>query len=124
MRKLTECVPELATASHELDELEVSIRKMGGSDTLKEWRGEVEAWEEDEKNPNPFESRAKEKTVVDVRLEMADEVENEMDAQMDVDSEEADEAARDMMHATEMIGMGLQLEELQYVSIALLSTPG
>ncbi|KAJ7434267.1 hypothetical protein B0H11DRAFT_2164741 [Mycena galericulata] len=59
-------------------------------------------------NPNPFASRVKHKTVLDVRMEMAQEVEREMDENL----LEGMEISEDM-HATEMIGMGLQLEELQ-----------
>jgi hypothetical protein len=67
----------------------------------------VEAWEEDDKKPNPFASKVERKTVVDIRREMAKDVEKEMieDAELEIPSEE--------MHLTELIGMGLQLEELQ-----------
>ncbi|KAJ7488629.1 hypothetical protein B0H11DRAFT_1720431 [Mycena galericulata] len=108
LRKVTECVPELITCSVELEELEDSLRNLGAGDTLEAWRKEVEAWEEDAKNPNPFASRVKHKTVLDVRMEMALEVEREMDENL----LEGMEISEDM-HATEMIGMGLQLEELQ-----------
>ncbi|KAF8217388.1 hypothetical protein K438DRAFT_1557227, partial [Mycena galopus ATCC 62051] len=116
LRKLVECVPELIMACTDLEELEDSLCKMGGEVELEKWRAEVEAWEMDPKNANPFETRVKRKTVMEVRREMADEVRVEMDEEMDIDkspAEEAGEAALDEMHATEMIGMGLKLEELQ-----------
>ncbi|KAJ7447499.1 hypothetical protein B0H11DRAFT_2162118 [Mycena galericulata] len=100
LRKVTECVPELITCSVELEELEDSLRNLGAGDTLEAWRKEVEAWEEDAKNPNPFASRVKHKTVLDVRMEMAQEVEREMDENL----LEGMEISEDM-HATEMIGM-------------------
>ena len=40
-------VPELITATTELEELEQSIRNLGGGEDLTEWKAEVEAWEED-----------------------------------------------------------------------------
>ncbi|KAJ7497825.1 hypothetical protein B0H11DRAFT_2276322 [Mycena galericulata] len=108
MKKISECVPELITCSVELEELEESLRNLGASEALEEWRKEVEAWEENADNPNPFESRVKIQTVLDVRREMAEEVEREMEEDMLEGLQISDE-----MHATEMIGMGLQLEELQ-----------
>ncbi|KAJ7099324.1 hypothetical protein B0H15DRAFT_1001957 [Mycena belliarum] len=108
MRKIQECVPEMITTSMELEELETSLRNLGAGDALDEWRVEVEAWEEDASNPNPFESRVKQKTVVGVRLEMAEEAKDEMD-----EEELGGMAVSDEMHPTEMIGMGIQLEELQ-----------
>lgn len=105
-----ECVPEMIMSSMEWEELEESLRNMGVGDALEEWRDEVEAWEEDATKPNPFESRVKTQTVLGVRQDMAKEVEREMD------EDELDGLTiTDEMHATEMIGMGLQLEELQSV---------
>ncbi|KAJ7127318.1 hypothetical protein C8R43DRAFT_957997 [Mycena crocata] len=108
LRKIMECVPEMITASVELEELEESLRNMGAGKALEAWTVEVEAWEEDDKKPNPFASKVKTKTVLDVRREMAKEVEKEMDE----DAEEGLTIA-DEMHATEMISMGLRLEQLQ-----------
>ncbi|KAJ6500304.1 hypothetical protein DFH09DRAFT_1375882 [Mycena vulgaris] len=108
VKKITECVPEMITTSVELEELEESLRNLGAGDALEKWRAEVEAWEEDAQKPNPFASRVKQKTVLDVRREMAEEVEKEMD-----EDQMGGLAVSEEMHATEMIGMGLQLEELQ-----------
>ncbi|KAJ7025298.1 hypothetical protein C8F04DRAFT_1191646 [Mycena alexandri] len=91
----------------------------GAGATLEEWRVEIEAWEGDASNPNPFARKGERRTVVDVRRQMAEEVQKDMEQAMDVDgakdsSEEGDdEGASAEMHATEWIGMGLQLEELQ-----------
>ncbi|KAJ7821404.1 hypothetical protein B0H13DRAFT_1660306, partial [Mycena leptocephala] len=105
--KVADCVPEVISASTEFEELELSLRNLGAAAEIETWRQEVEAWEEDDKKPNPFASKVERKTVVDVRREMAEDVQKEMvaDAELEIPSEE--------MHATELIGMGLQLEELQ-----------
>ncbi|KAJ7127920.1 hypothetical protein C8R44DRAFT_616252 [Mycena epipterygia] len=110
LRKIRECVPEMITTSVELEELEMSLRDLGAASALEAWRVEVEAWEEDASQPNPFASRVRHKTVLDVRREMAEEVQREMD-----EDELEGITVSDEMHATEMIGMGLQLEELQWV---------
>ncbi|KAJ7429392.1 hypothetical protein B0H11DRAFT_1768215 [Mycena galericulata] len=99
-KKIMECVPELISCSVELEELEDSLRNLGAGETLEEWRKEVEAWEEDATNSNPFASRVKHKTVLDVRREMAEDVGKEMDDNL----LEGVEISEDM-HATEMIGM-------------------
>ncbi|KAJ7775286.1 hypothetical protein B0H16DRAFT_1712863 [Mycena metata] len=125
LNKLVDCVPELIAASTELEELEASLRSMGAGATLEEWRVEIEAWE-DASKPNPFARKGERKTVVDVRRQMAEEVQKDMEEAMDVDGakdgrEEGDDEGDDAgapaetheTHATEWIGMGLQLEELQ-----------
>ncbi|KAK7049165.1 CxC2 domain-containing protein [Favolaschia claudopus] len=103
--RLRIAVTELIEASAEFEELEESIRSLGGEDDLEEWRAEVETWEEDPQATNPFVSRAARKTVAEVRREMA------------VEAGEEDEleglTAAEEMHPTELITMGLQLEELQ-----------
>ncbi|KAJ7018761.1 hypothetical protein C8F04DRAFT_1277227 [Mycena alexandri] len=122
--KLVDCVPELIGASTELEELERSLRDLGAGATLTQWRAEVEAWEQDASSPNPFARKSERQTVVDVRREMAEEVEKAMQEAMDGvnrqqrgDGEGGDEdqevVPSEDMHATEWIGMGLQLEELQ-----------
>ncbi|KAJ7701065.1 hypothetical protein B0H16DRAFT_1748807 [Mycena metata] len=123
LNKLVDCVPELIAASTELEELEASLRGMGAGATLEEWRVEILAWEADTSNPNPFARKGERKTVVDVRRQMAEEVQRKMDQTMDVDGakggseggddEGDDEGASAEMHVTEWMGMGLQLEELQ-----------
>ncbi|KAJ7036439.1 hypothetical protein C8F04DRAFT_1258005 [Mycena alexandri] len=125
LAKLVDCVPELIGASTELEELERSLRELGAGATLTQWRAEVEAWERDASSPNPFARKGQRKTVVDVRRQMAEEVQNEMEHAMDGvnqeergDREEDDdqeELASEEMHTTEWIGMGLQLEELQRI---------
>ncbi|KAK6988861.1 hypothetical protein R3P38DRAFT_3228156 [Favolaschia claudopus] len=60
--RLTTSIPELIAASTELEELEASLRSLGGEEDLEKWLAEVEAWEEDSDQPNPFESRVAHKT--------------------------------------------------------------
>ncbi|KAJ7022279.1 hypothetical protein C8F04DRAFT_1272825 [Mycena alexandri] len=71
------------TAATELEELEESLRKLGAGTALGEWRAEVEAWEADASAPNPFAAKVEQRTVVQE------------------------------LHASELIAMGMQLEELQ-----------
>ncbi|KAJ7269976.1 hypothetical protein B0H12DRAFT_999151, partial [Mycena haematopus] len=101
--RLTDAVPGLITASTELEELEASIRNLGGGEGLEAWKVEMEAWERDTTKTNPFLATIERPTVVNVRREMAEEVESEL----------AGLTVSDEMHPSEMIGMGLQLEELQ-----------
>ncbi|KAJ6532331.1 hypothetical protein DFH09DRAFT_1408462 [Mycena vulgaris] len=75
LKKIRECVPEMITTMDE----------------------EVEAWEEDATNPNPFASRVKHKTVLDVRREMAEKVQQEIDDDLLEGLTVSEE-----MHATEM----------------------
>ncbi|KAJ7147717.1 hypothetical protein C8R43DRAFT_1129633 [Mycena crocata] len=108
VQRMVDCVPEMIACSVELEELEQSLRDMGAGDVLMDWRDEVEAWEADSTCRNPFASRAVHKTVVDVRREMAEEVKKELEE----DELEGFTITEDT-HPTEMIAMGLQLEELQ-----------
>ncbi|KAJ7033004.1 hypothetical protein C8F04DRAFT_958270 [Mycena alexandri] len=86
--KLADCVPELIAASTELEELETSLCNLGAGPTLEEWRAEVEAWEDSAENPNPFASKGERKRVADVRRELAEEVQKDMERAMDVDDDE------------------------------------
>ncbi|KAJ7646891.1 hypothetical protein FB45DRAFT_1019176 [Roridomyces roridus] len=108
-RRIRDCVPEMIVCSLELEELEDSIRSLDAESVLDEWREEVEAWEEDAANPNPFASRAKQRTVMDVRKELAEEAEADMNNNLEEGLLVSEE-----MHPSEMIGMGVQLEELQH----------
>ncbi|KAJ7738197.1 hypothetical protein B0H16DRAFT_1730090 [Mycena metata] len=85
--KVADCVPELIMAAAELEELERLLHRLGAGGVLREWRAEV-------------------------RGEMADEVQKEMEDAMKMDSD-GDDGASEELHATELIAMGLQLEELQ-----------
>ncbi|KAJ6480691.1 hypothetical protein C8R47DRAFT_1218538 [Mycena vitilis] len=98
----------LIMATVELEELEASLLNLGAGEALESWRETVEAWEEDSTKENPFAAKVERTTVVNVRREMALEV------QAELDQEQLDGlAVSDEMHGTELIGMGLQLEELQ-----------
>jgi hypothetical protein len=81
-----------------------------GVDVVKTWTIMVEKWEADIEAPNPFETIRKDQHIASVRAELAAEAA----AQEATGAEEAD-AVRGDMHVTELIAMGLQLEEQQYV---------
>ncbi|KAJ6613766.1 hypothetical protein B0H10DRAFT_2165228 [Mycena sp. CBHHK59/15] len=104
LRKIAKAVPEMITSSVELEDLELSLPRTA----VEEWTREMEAWEADASQPNPFKPRVQHKTMQAVRLAMAEEVKEEMD----LDVLEG-LVVRDDMHPTEMVSMGLQLEELQ-----------
>ncbi|KAJ6575925.1 hypothetical protein B0H10DRAFT_2345941 [Mycena sp. CBHHK59/15] len=104
LRKIAKAVPEMITSSVELEDLELSLPRTA----VEEWTREMEAWEADASQPNPFKPRVQHKTMQAVRLAMAEEVKEEMD----LDALEG-LVVRDDMHPTEMVSMGLQLEELQ-----------
>ncbi|KAJ7715472.1 hypothetical protein B0H16DRAFT_1741913 [Mycena metata] len=110
--KVADCVPELITAAAELEELECSLRRLGAGEALEEWRAEVQAWEADAGAPNPFAAKVERRTVVQVRGEMAEEVQKELEEAMEKEGDE-DNGALEELHGTELIAMGLQLEELQ-----------
>ncbi|KAJ7745296.1 hypothetical protein B0H16DRAFT_1726862 [Mycena metata] len=110
--KVADCVPELLTAAAELEELECSLRRLGAGEALEEWRAEVQAWEADAGAPNPFAAKVERRTVVQVRGEMAEEVQKELEEAMEKERDE-DNGASEELHGMELIAMGLQLEELQ-----------
>jgi hypothetical protein len=84
-----------------------------GADEVKIWRIMVEKWEADIEAPNPFETIWKDQHVASVRAELAAEAA----AREAAGAEEADAVMGDM-HVTELIAMGLQLKEQQYVFFA------
>ncbi|KAM6489836.1 hypothetical protein JOM56_014648 [Amanita muscaria] len=101
LRKIKEAIPMRAEHTHHLAQLEGVIDRS----VLDVWVKELEAWENDNGKPNPFEPRVKPPTQNDIRLELASR-----DAQ-------AGETSRVAIHCeitgSMMIHMGLELEELQ-----------
>ncbi|KAJ7096928.1 hypothetical protein C8R44DRAFT_544615, partial [Mycena epipterygia] len=77
---------------------------------VAEWTAMAERWEEDPSQPNPFETLRKDGHLAKVRHELAIEA-----AAREVAGKELEGAVRDEMHVTELIAMGLQLEEQQRV---------
>jgi hypothetical protein len=81
----------------------VDVKASFEQSVTKAWTLMAIAWEVDSKNPNPFVSTAQHKGIVKVRLRLAGI------AAADV----GHEGVRDDVHETEMLSMGLQLEQQQ-----------
>jgi hypothetical protein len=60
LRKLKDALPERAEHQAALDELEEGLKGEYGA-ALEQWREQVERWENDITQPNPFERRAESK---------------------------------------------------------------
>jgi hypothetical protein len=72
------------------------------------WTEMAEAWEADETEPNPFETQRKDAHVAKVRAELAEEA-----ATREMSGMEDEGAIRGNMHITELLAMGIQLEDQQ-----------
>jgi len=60
LRKLKEALPKRAEHQVALDELEEGLNEEYGA-ALEQWRTQVEIWENDVAQPNPFERRTESK---------------------------------------------------------------
>lgn len=87
-----------------LADLEESL----GPGLVKEWTSMAELWEQDINAPNPFETLRKDKHVAKVRADLAEEA-----AKRAIAGKEEPGSVRGDMHITELIAMGLQLEDQQ-----------
>ncbi|KAJ7790154.1 hypothetical protein B0H14DRAFT_3571055 [Mycena olivaceomarginata] len=107
LRKKTEvAVEEMVTTREALADLEDSL----GAEDVKKWTKMAELWEKDVENPNPFETQRKDMHVAKVRAELAEEA-----AAREAAGVEETGAVRGDMHITELVGMGLQLEDQQRI---------
>ncbi|KAJ7433325.1 hypothetical protein B0H11DRAFT_1663738, partial [Mycena galericulata] len=97
-----DAVPMMVETHEALLHLERSFR----SKTLIEWRKMAELWETDVNQPNPFESAKKDEHLAQVRRELAEEA-----AERETAGTEVIGAVREDMHVSELVAMGLQLEE-------------
>ncbi|KAJ6534315.1 hypothetical protein B0H19DRAFT_1383490 [Mycena capillaripes] len=105
-RKVEKAMPEMVTTREALADMEELL----GSKTVKEWREMARLWEADDREPDPFETIRKDQHVAKVRAELAAEAaEREAAGTEDAGSVKGD------MHITELIGMGLQLEDQQRI---------
>ncbi|KAJ7094134.1 hypothetical protein C8R44DRAFT_645647, partial [Mycena epipterygia] len=102
LERTQDAVPMMVTTREALVDLEASFEEA----TLVEWRKMVEAWEGNLGEPNPFESSKKDEHLAEVQRELAVEAAERI---------ETIGAVREDMHFTELIAMGLQLEEQQRV---------
>ncbi|KAJ7899122.1 hypothetical protein B0H14DRAFT_3124170 [Mycena olivaceomarginata] len=105
-RKVEKAVPEMVKTREALADMVESL----GSDVVKEWTVMAEKWEADVTAPNPFETIRKDKHLAKVRQELAAEA-----AEREKAGTEDAGAVKGDMHITELLSMGLQLEELQRV---------
>ncbi|KAJ7330528.1 hypothetical protein DFH08DRAFT_708944, partial [Mycena albidolilacea] len=95
-------VANMMTHRLELTEAEEGLPE----DIVAAWATEMELWEADSANPNPFKVAEKPEGLFAIRGRLADE------AVTAVAGDEADDVRGDL-HAHEMVDMGLQLEEQQ-----------
>ncbi|KAJ7279177.1 hypothetical protein C8J57DRAFT_1713062 [Mycena rebaudengoi] len=109
LKKTENGIPEMVETRTALEDME---EMLGGveSATVKAWTVMAEAWERDPDSQNPFESVKKNEHLAQVRRELAEEAAAREAAKTDVPG-----AVRDDMHVTELLAMGLQLEEQQRV---------
>ncbi|KAK7028741.1 hypothetical protein R3P38DRAFT_2937983 [Favolaschia claudopus] len=105
-RKVEKAVPEMVRTREALRDMNESL----GSQVVEEWKRMAERWEADAAAPNPFETIRKDQHVAKVRAELAAEA-----AAREVAGQEDEGAVRGDMHVSELVAMGLQLEEQQRV---------
>ncbi|KAJ7251255.1 hypothetical protein C8J57DRAFT_1078120 [Mycena rebaudengoi] len=102
LTKIKKAAPEMVEKRLALDELVTTLPPAA----VVEWKQQIELWEMDSSKPNPFQTTQKHESMQAIRARMA------VTAQGAVEGDETDEVRGDM-HVSEMIAMGLQLEEQQ-----------
>ncbi|KAJ6479858.1 hypothetical protein C8R45DRAFT_906215 [Mycena sanguinolenta] len=105
-RKVETAVPQMVKTRQALQDMNESV----GPLALAKWVEMAELWEADIAKPNPFETIRKDQHVAKVRAELAVEA-----AERQQLGKEDEGAVRGDMHISELIAMGLQLEEQQRV---------
>ncbi|KAJ7150169.1 hypothetical protein C8R43DRAFT_1128212 [Mycena crocata] len=111
LKKIRKAVPEMVATKDALDDMEKSLRAArveGEEEAVVAWTKMCELWEDDPTKPNPFETLEKDDHLAKVRRELAEEAANRAAEDKEDQGDVVDE-----MHVTEMIAMGLQLEEHQ-----------
>ncbi|KAJ6471701.1 hypothetical protein DFH09DRAFT_1344088 [Mycena vulgaris] len=103
-RKTQTAVPEMVKTERALADMNESV----GSEGVKDWTEMAVKWERDPDAPNPFETLRKDTHLAKVRSELATEA-----AARETAGNEDAGAVRDDMHITELLSMGLQLEDQQ-----------
>ncbi|KAJ7701974.1 hypothetical protein B0H16DRAFT_1748387 [Mycena metata] len=105
-KKVENAVAEMVRTRQALQDLERSL----GAEVVEDWEAMASAWEENAANPNPFATLRKDRHVAQVRAELAAEA-----AEREAAGKEDVGAVRGDMHITELIAMGLQLEDQQRI---------
>ncbi|KAF7377339.1 hypothetical protein MSAN_00154900 [Mycena sanguinolenta] len=114
-KKTEEAVPAMVKTKEVLRDLEESL----GPDVVETWTTMAEEWEKDETKPNPFETLRKDAHVAKVRAELAEEA-----AAREKAGTENLSFIKGDMHITELLAMGLQLEDQQRVLASDISSTG
>ncbi|KAJ7716378.1 hypothetical protein B0H16DRAFT_1741305 [Mycena metata] len=112
-KKMRKAVPEMVAATRAFEDMERSLRAAGEAgegevETVEVWTKMATEWEKDATNPNPFETLRKDDHLAKVRRDLAEEA-----AARAAEGDEDEGDVVDEMHVTEMIAMGLKLEEHQ-----------
>ncbi|KAJ7836541.1 hypothetical protein B0H14DRAFT_2793727 [Mycena olivaceomarginata] len=105
-KKVEVAVAEMVRTREALGDLEESL----GSESVERWTAMATRWESDITAPNPFETQYKDMHVAKVRAELAAEA-----AAREAAGIEDAGAVRGDMHVTELVGMGMQLEDQQRI---------
>ncbi|KAJ7797779.1 hypothetical protein B0H14DRAFT_3493267 [Mycena olivaceomarginata] len=114
-RKTENAVPEMVQTREALQDLNESLESVA----VQAWTEMAEAWEADETKPNPFETQRKDAHVAKVRAELAEEA-----AAREMSGMEDEAAIRGDMHITELLAMGIQLEDQQRILASDVSSTG
>ncbi|KAJ7120591.1 hypothetical protein C8R43DRAFT_1136756 [Mycena crocata] len=111
VEKVVDAIPvmvEMRTAFMDM-EASLSAERLGVTESpVAAWTKMAELWEADVNKPNPFETLRKDDHLAKVRHDLAVEA-----AAREAAGKEDAGAVRDGMHITEVMAMGLQLEEQQ-----------
>ncbi|KAJ7073553.1 hypothetical protein B0H15DRAFT_792741, partial [Mycena belliarum] len=102
LERVKKAVGEMVDKQRDLVESEASLP----SETLEPWKKATEMWELDPTNPNPFNVAEKHDSLQAIRGRIAEETKNAVEGDL------ADDVRGDL-HASEMIAMGMQLEQQQ-----------
>ncbi|KAJ6608385.1 hypothetical protein B0H10DRAFT_2068058 [Mycena sp. CBHHK59/15] len=111
LKKTRTAVPEMVATKVALDDMEQSLRGAGVEgevEAVEVWTKMLKVWEKNDEKPNPFETLKKDDHLAQVRLNLAEEAAKRLQV-----GEEEEGDVEDEMHVTEMLAMGLQLEEHQ-----------
>ncbi|KAJ7893529.1 hypothetical protein B0H13DRAFT_1625179 [Mycena leptocephala] len=112
LKKVKEAVPQMVERGVALAGTEASMKAASGDkeSPVVAWTIMAESWEEDPEMKNPFETTNKNDHLAQVRHDLAVEA-----AAREVTGDGLEGMVREGMHLTEMISMGLQLEEQQRI---------
>ncbi|KAJ7077348.1 hypothetical protein C8R44DRAFT_655086 [Mycena epipterygia] len=102
LERIQKAVGEMVDKQQELAETEASLSR----ETVGPWTAAMELWELDPKNPNPFNVAEKHASLEAIRGRIAEETK-------DAKEGDAEDDVRGDLHASEMITMGMQLEQEQ-----------